>query len=92
MVFGSRIMTGAFDTKQKYMVTRGDEVIYENLTLASLKHHKTTVQRMERGNECGVIFDSAKDLQLQRGDIIESYLERDTDTEKFVYTGVTKTY
>ncbi len=30
-VFGSRIMTGHFDTKQKYQVLRNDEILYEGL-------------------------------------------------------------
>jgi hypothetical protein len=40
-----------------------------------------------------VCFESEKDLPLERGDIIEAYLEKEIDTEKFVHkTGVTKTF
>jgi translation initiation factor IF-2 len=84
-------MTGAFDTKSKYQVLRDDEILFENLSLSSLRHLKTTVARMEKGNECGVVFE--KDLELERGDIIESYLEKETDTEKFVHkAGVSKSF
>ena len=47
---------------------------------------------MEKGNECGVVFE-AHDLEFQRGDIIECYLEKENDTEKFVHKeGVTKSF
>ena len=47
---------------------------------------------MDKGNECGVVFD-APDLEFQRGDIIECYVEKENDTEKFVHKeGVTKTF
>lgn len=84
-------MTGVFDTKSKYQVVRDDEILFENLSLSSLRHLKSTVQRMEKGNECGVVFE--KDLELERGDIIESYVEKETDTEKFVHkSGVSKSF
>lgn len=34
-----------------------------------------------------------KELDLQRGDLIESYIEKELDTPKFVYKhGVSKTF
>ncbi len=42
-VFGSKVMTGHFDAKQKYQVWRNDEILFDNLTLSSLRHLKSTV-------------------------------------------------
>ncbi len=51
------------------------------------------MQRLDRGNECGVVFDVTKDLPLERGDIIESYIEKETDSEKFKHKlGVSKSF
>jgi translation initiation factor IF-2 len=90
-VFGSKVMTGHFDTKSKYQVIRDDEVIHDNLSLSSLRHLKNTVQRIDKGNECGVVFE--KDFDFWRGDIIESYIEKEVDHEKFDHkAGVSKTF
>lgn len=42
-VFGSRILTGELVTKLKYQVVRNDEIVYDGLSLQSLKHHKKSV-------------------------------------------------
>lgn len=56
-VFGSRVISGELNTKSKYQVIRNDEILKEGLALSSLKHLKQTVQKMEKGNECGVVFE-----------------------------------
>lgn len=90
-VIGSKVMTGFFDTKSKYRVWRDDEILYDNLSLSSLRHLKTTVQKIDKGTECGVIFE--KHVELERGDLIESYFEKEVSTLKFVHkAGVSKSY
>lgn len=69
-VQGSKIVSGYLDTKSKYQVVRDDEILCEGLSLSSLRHLKTTVQRLESGSECGVVFDWKKEIELQRGDMI----------------------
>ena len=92
-VFGSRVFEGELTAKAKYQVVRDDEVIMENLNLSSLRHLKSTVQKIDKGNECGVVFDHAKDLDFLRGDIIQCYVEKENDTEKFLHKpGVSKSF
>jgi translation initiation factor IF-2 len=69
-VQGSKIVSGYLDTKSKYQVIRDDEILCEGLSLSSLRHLKTTVQRLESGSECGLVFDWKKEIELKRGDII----------------------
>jgi hypothetical protein len=41
---------------------------------------------MEKGNECGLCFEQTKyELQIEKGDIIESYSERENNEEKFCH-------
>ena len=93
-VFGSRIFAGSFETKHKYRVTRDDEEIYSGLVLQSLRHHKNVVSKLEKGNECGLCFEPTKyELDIQRGDVIESYTETEQNDEKFTHKpGVSKTF
>ena len=92
-VFGCRIYEGELTTKTKYQVIRDGELLKDNLTLSSLRHHKTTVQQMSKGNECGLIFDSHRDLDLQKGDVIEAYTEHERAEPKFNHKpGVTKSF
>ena len=85
-------MTGELNTKSKYQVIRNDQILKQGLTLSSLRHLKSTVQKIDKGNECGLVFE-AHDLEFQRGDIIECYVEKENDTEKFVHKeGVTKSF
>ena len=62
-VFGSRVISGELNTKCKYQVIRNDEILKDGLTLSSLRHLKQTVQKMEKGNECGVVFE-LQDLEF----------------------------
>ncbi len=85
-------MTGELNTRSKYQVIRNDQILKQGLTLSSLRHLKSTVQKIDKGNECGLVFE-AHDLEFQRGDIIECYVEKENDTEKFVHKeGVTKSF
>ena len=76
-------MSGELNTKCKYQVVRNDEILKDGIQLSSLKHLKQTVQKMEKGNECGVVFE-AHDLEFQRGDVIECYLEKENDTDNYI--------
>ena len=56
---------------------RDDEVIDDNLTLQSLKHHKQNVSQIVKGNECGLVFNPSKHgVEYERGDIVECYSEK----------------
>ena len=42
-IYGSKVLTGELQARQKYRVVRDDEVVADELTLHTLKHHKKTV-------------------------------------------------
>ena len=63
-IFGSKAQTGELHSKHKYQVIRDEEVIAEGLTLSGLKHHKKNVSMIEKGNECGVSFNSKHGVDL----------------------------
>lgn len=63
-IFGSKAFSGELHSKHLYQVVRDDEVIAEKLTVSSLKHHKKTVSLIEKGQECGVSFNSRKGVDL----------------------------
>ena len=76
-IFGSKTMSGSLHSKHKYQVVRGDDVIADGLTLSGLKHHKKNVSVIEKGQECGVSFNSKHGVEIdfERGDIVECYEE-----------------
>ncbi len=74
---------------------RDDEIIADGLTVSNLKHHKKTVSVIEKGQECGVSFNSARGVKIdwQRGDLLECYQEVDAEETKFDKTpGLVKTF
>jgi len=55
---------------QKIRVVREGEVISET-KLKSLKKVKEEVNKVEKGNDCGMLFDPPIDFQI--GDVVESF-------------------
>jgi translation initiation factor IF-2 len=50
------VSSGEFDKKLKFRILREDELIAENLTVASLKKYTTDVNKVEKGSDCGICF------------------------------------
>lgn len=69
-IAGCRVEEGIIAKGQRLRVLRGEEIIGET-KLKSLKKVKEEVQRVEKGNDCGMIFDPAIDFQI--GDTVESF-------------------
>ncbi len=69
-IAGCRVLEGAIGKGPKIRVVRGDEVIAEG-KIKSLKKVKEEVNRVEKGSDCGIMFDSPIDFQV--GDFVESY-------------------
>ena len=78
----------------KFRVVRDEEVIADNLTLSTLKHHKKSVSQIDKGMECGICFNSNQyGDNFDQGDIIECYEEVETDNYKFQFkAGVVRTF
>ena len=94
-IFGSQALTGELHSKHLYQVIRGDEVIAEGLSLSGLKHHKKNVSLIEKGQECGISFNSKHgvDFDFQRGDVLECYEEVESALPKFsMKAGLEKTF
>lgn len=71
IVAGLGIQKGVINKKHMYMIRRNGELVGEQVEIANLKHFKSEVQEMKKGEECGVIFFNFNDLQP--GDVIEGY-------------------
>lgn len=69
-VAGCRMIDGSIAKGQKIRILRG-EVLVGETKLKSLKKVKEEVNKVEKGNDCGMIFDPAVDFQI--GDIVESF-------------------
>ncbi len=69
-IAGCRILEGVIAKGQKIRVVRESQVIGET-KLKSLKKVKDEVNKVEKGNDCGMIFDPKVDFTV--GDVVESF-------------------
>jgi translation initiation factor IF-2 len=61
---------GSIAKGQRIRIVRDEETIGET-KLKSLKKVKEEVNKVEKGNDCGMLFDPIVDFQI--GDIVESF-------------------
>lgn len=69
-IAGSRVLDGQISKGPRVRVIREDQIIGEG-KIRSIKHLKEEVSKVEKGQECGILFDSPIDFKV--GDIIQSY-------------------
>ncbi|MBI4038483.1 GTP-binding protein [Candidatus Daviesbacteria bacterium] len=69
-VAGCRMIEGVIAKGQKIRVVRVGQIIGET-KLKFLKKVKEEVNKVEKGNDCGMLFDPAIDFQI--GDVVESF-------------------
>ena len=69
-IAGCRMIEGIIAKGQKIRVKRDEEVLGET-KLKSLRKVKEEVNKVEKGNDCGMLFDPALDFAI--GDIVESF-------------------
>ncbi len=69
-IAGCRIIEGSIAKGQRLRVVRDGQVIGET-KLKSLKKVKEEVAKVEKGNDCGMIFDPPLDFQVN--DVVESF-------------------
>lgn len=72
MIVGCRIVDGYVENKTRVRVFRGEQQIGEG-GIGSLKRAKDAVHEVKEGNECGIKFEGA--VELQEGDVLESWKE-----------------
>ncbi len=69
-IAGCRILEGTIAKGHKLRIVRDGQIISE-MKLKSLKKVKEEVTRVEKGNDCGMMFDSEIDFRI--GDTVESF-------------------
>ncbi len=69
-IAGCKVLDGVISKGPKVKILRGEEVIGET-KIKSLKKAKEEVVRVERGNECGMMFEPILDFKV--GDVVQSY-------------------
>ena len=69
-IAGCRILEGGITKNSKVRIKRGEEILGE-VKLKSLKKAREEVNKIEKGQDCGMMFDPVIDFQI--GDIVELY-------------------
>src|SRR5579884_430391 len=69
-IAGVRVLDGQISKGPKVKIIRGEEVIGET-KIKSLKKGRDEVSRVERSDECGMMFEPAIDFQV--GDVVQSF-------------------
>lgn len=69
-IAGCKILDGTFSKGPKIKIIRGEEIIGES-KIKSLKKAREEVNRVEKGDECGMMFEPSIDFQI--GDVIQSF-------------------
>lgn len=69
-IAGCRVLEGMMARGQRIRVIRGEENIGET-KLKALKKVKDEVNKVEKGNDCGMMFEPS--LDFQKGDFVESF-------------------
>lgn len=69
-IAGCRILDGVFTKGPKIKIIRGEEILGET-KIKSLKKAKEEVQKVEKSDECGMMFEPSLDFQV--GDVVQSF-------------------
>ena len=72
VIAGSVIRKGEARRNAKARVKRGDAIIHDNVSVASLKRFQSDVREVRTGFECGIGLDGVSDFE--EGDVIVFYV------------------
>jgi len=70
VIAGSRVVEGSITRGGNVRVLRGNEVVYEGPALPSLQHFQDRVDKVAKGEECGIGVSNTWN-DVEEGDIIE---------------------
>ncbi len=70
VIAGSRVVEGSITRGGNVRVLRGDDVVYEGPALPSLQHFQDRVDKVAKGEECGIGISNTWN-DVEEGDIIE---------------------
>eukprot|EP01138_Halocafeteria_seosinensis_P009730 gb/GECG01009941.1/.p1 GENE.gb/GECG01009941.1/~~gb/GECG01009941.1/.p1 ORF type:complete len:955 (+),score=162.03 gb/GECG01009941.1/:1-2865(+) len=74
-VAGCRVQSGVLQRNAMYQLERGGEIIQEFDSALSLRRFKEPVERIEKGQECGVALGE-KFTDFQAGDILTAFTKK----------------
>lgn len=66
-IIGGKVIEGEIKNHSRLGIERGGEIIGTGRVI-NLQQNKEDVQKVEAGNECGILFDS--DIEIKKGDIL----------------------
>ncbi len=69
-IAGCRVLDGVVSKGPRVRIKRNDNIVWEG-KIKSLKKVKEEVNKVEKGSECGIVFDGQSNFEV--GDIIESF-------------------
>jgi len=75
MIVGGKVGDGELKRSAKLRVLRGGEVVGEG-RIAQLKIRDKVVEKVEKGQECGVLFEGPTRIEV--GDILQAHERRET--------------
>lgn len=75
MIVGGKITEGFMKNKAEIEVLRGGEIVVKG-KIAQLKKEKQVVDRADKPNEAGILFEGSP--VIKEGDVLEAYIEEKT--------------
>lgn len=74
MIVGGKVTEGKIVKKSSIEIYRGEKMIGKG-TLSNLQQNKVPADEVEKGNECGLVFEG--DTKIKEGDILLSFIEEE---------------
>jgi len=78
MIVGGKVNDGEVRRSAKIRVLRSDEVVGEG-RVAQLKIQDKVVEKVEKGQECGVLFEGSTKIEV--GDVLQAHEKRESKIE-----------
>lgn len=75
VICGGEVTKGTLIAPALATINRGDETIAEIVEITGLKRGPTETKEVQKGEMCGVSFNTVSKIDLQEGDHIEFYTE-----------------
>lgn len=72
MIIGGKVSSGKIVKKSQIEIQRGDKIIGKGV-LSNLQQNKVPADEVEKGNECGLVFEG--ETRIKEGDILISFNE-----------------
>lgn len=74
MIVGGKVIEGKIVKKSSVEVYRGEKMIGKG-NISNLQQNKVPADEVEKGNECGLVFEG--DTKIKEGDVLASFVEEE---------------